>query len=129
LVELQADHGHGLGEGGWDVSWWIGVVLFEGWEHWWAADAAVPQTSRRLRAFLEPAWGHRLPAVDLVHGDLSLTNVLASDGVITRLVDWDDVGLAAGLPTLAGCCWTGIACGWPAGRVVHHSRELGQGSW
>jgi hypothetical protein len=47
LVELQAAQGHGLGEGGLDIPRWVGVVLFEGWEHWWdAAEAAVPQTSR-----------------------------------------------------------------------------------
>jgi len=40
LVELQADQAPRLGEGGWDISWWIGVVLFEGWEHWW--DSAQP---------------------------------------------------------------------------------------
>jgi hypothetical protein len=62
LVELQADQAPRLGEGGWDVSWWIGLVLFEGWEHWWdAAEATAPQTSRRLRAFLQPAWATRPP--------------------------------------------------------------------
>src|SRR6266542_2945557 len=40
LVNLQADQAPRLGEGGWDISWWIGVVLFEGWEHWW--DSAQP---------------------------------------------------------------------------------------
>ena len=103
LVELQADQVPRLGEGGWDVSWWIGVVLFEGWEHWWdAAEAAVPQTSRRLRRFLEPAWGHQLPAADLVHGDLNLTNVLASDGEITGVVNWDDIGVGCRAADLAG---------------------------
>src|SRR6266542_3017983 len=103
LVELQADQGRGLGEGGWDVSWWIGVVLFEGWEHWWeAAEAAAPQASRRLRRFLEPAWGHRLPATDVVHGDLNLTNVLAADGAITGVLDWDDLGVGCRTTDLAG---------------------------
>jgi hypothetical protein len=52
LVDLQADQGQRLGEGGWDVSWWIGVVLFEGWEQWWdAAEAAAPRASRRLRTW------------------------------------------------------------------------------
>src|SRR5262245_53460545 len=38
LVDLQADPGL---RGGWDVSWWIGVVLFEGWECWWEAAESV----------------------------------------------------------------------------------------
>jgi aminoglycoside phosphotransferase (APT) family kinase protein len=102
-VELQAGQAPRLGEGGWDLSWWIGVVLFEGWEHWWdAAQAAAPQTSRRLRAFLQPAWGHRLPATDLVHGDLNVTNVLAADGMITGVVDWDHVGVGCRAADLAG---------------------------
>jgi Phosphotransferase enzyme family len=103
LVELQADQGPRLGEGDWDVSWWIGVVLFEGWEHWWdAAQAVAPQISRRLRAFLQPAWGHRLAAGDLVHGDLNLTNVLAEHGVVSGVVDWDDVGVGCRTTDLAG---------------------------
>ena len=94
LVELQADQAPRLGEGGWDLSWRVGVVPFQGWEQWWdSAEAAAPRTSRRLRAFLEPVWGHRLPGGDLVHGDLNLTNVLASNGVITGVVDWDDLGV------------------------------------
>jgi Ser/Thr protein kinase RdoA (MazF antagonist) len=103
MVEQQADLGSRLGEGGWDLSWWIGVVLFEGWEHWWdSAEAAAPQASRRLRRFLEPSWGYRLPAADLVHGDLNLTNILATDGVISGVVDWDDLGVGCRAADLAG---------------------------
>jgi Phosphotransferase enzyme family len=103
LVEVQAGLAPQLGEGGWDISWWIGVVLFEGWEHWWeAAEAAAPQTSRRLRAFLQPAWGYQLASEDLVHGDLNLTNVLASDGVISGVVDWDDLGVGCRAADLGG---------------------------
>jgi hypothetical protein len=91
LVELQA--GVGSATGGWDISWWIEVVLFEGWEGCWEhTDAAAPQTATRLREFLEPARGHRLPSADVVHHDLGLGNVLARDGKITGIVDWDDAG-------------------------------------
>jgi hypothetical protein len=112
LVELQADPG--LPPGGWDVSWWMGVVLFEGWEHWWDETHAVaPATGARLREFLEPAWGHRLPTVDLVHGDLGPANVLASDGVISGVVDWDDVGLGSRATDLAG-----LLFGWHRLRLA-----------
>jgi phosphotransferase family enzyme len=33
LIELQADLD--VGPGGWDLSWWVGVVVFDGWEGWW----------------------------------------------------------------------------------------------
>ena len=79
------------------------MVLFEGWEGWWdSVEATAPGTSRRLRGFLEPAWGHRLPSVDLVHGDLNLTNVLAADGAISGIVDWDDAGVGCRAADLAG---------------------------
>jgi Phosphotransferase enzyme family len=103
LVDLQAGLGPTLGAGGWDLSWWTGVVLFEGWEHWWDhARRVAPATSRRLRTVLEPAWGHRLPADDVVHGDLNLSNVLIHDGVISGVVDWDHVGLGCRAADLAG---------------------------
>jgi aminoglycoside phosphotransferase (APT) family kinase protein len=66
------------------------------------AEAVAPQASRRLRTFLQPAWGHQLPAGDLVHGDLNLTNVLADDGEIIGVVDWDDVGVGCRATDLAG---------------------------
>jgi hypothetical protein len=95
LIDLQADPGIGP-EGGWDTSWWIGVVLFEGWEGWWdEVQASTPLVARKLRAFVEPAWGFRLPTTDLVHGDLNFTNILCCDGTITGVVDWDDMGLGS----------------------------------
>jgi aminoglycoside phosphotransferase len=101
LVERQAGLGPVLG--GWDVSWWLSVVLFDGWEDWWdISEDVAPKTTRRLRQFIEPAWGHRLPAADLVHHDLNLSNVLARDGAITGVVDWDDAG--------AGSRATDLAC-------------------
>jgi aminoglycoside phosphotransferase (APT) family kinase protein len=101
LVELQRDLA--VEPGGWDTAEWIELVLFEGWESWWdAAEAAAPETSRRLRTFVEPARGHRLPAGDLVHGDLNLSNVLAEDGAITGVVDWDAIGYGSRATDLAG---------------------------
>jgi hypothetical protein len=100
LVELQADAGPTTG--GWDTSWWVTVVLFEGWEGWWEhTDTAAPQTARRLRQYLDPAWGHRLPSADMVHHDLGLSNVLARGGQITGVVDWDDAGTGSRAVDLA----------------------------
>jgi len=96
LIELQAGLGLVLGKAGWDVSWWIDVVVFEGWEGWWnGAEQAAPHTARRLRAFLEPARGYRLPVADLVHGDFGIGNVLARGGAVTAVVDWDHLGVGS----------------------------------
>jgi aminoglycoside phosphotransferase (APT) family kinase protein len=101
LVELQSDLT--IGPGGWDTAEWIELVLFEGWEGWRdAAESAAPKTSKRLHAFLEPARGYRLPTGDLVHGDLNLSNVLAMDGTITGVVDWDALGYGSRASDLAG---------------------------
>jgi hypothetical protein len=101
LVERQAGLGPALG--GWDVSWWLSVVLFDGWEGWWDISQDVaPQATRRLRQFIEPAWGHRLAAADVVHHDLNLSNILVRAGAITGVVDWDDAG--------AGSRATDLAC-------------------
>jgi aminoglycoside phosphotransferase (APT) family kinase protein len=101
LVELQA--GAAVAPGGWDTADWIERVLFEDWAGWCTgAEAAAPETSRRLRAFVEPARGYRLPSGDLVHGDLNLTNVLAAGGAITGVVDWDALGHGSRASDLAG---------------------------
>jgi hypothetical protein len=102
--------------GGWDVSWRIGIVVFEGWEGWEGAEAAAPQTALRLRAFLEPARGQRLPVVDVVHGDLDLSNVLARDGVITGIVEWDHVGVGSRALGL-----TSLLFDWQRLRLAHES--------
>jgi hypothetical protein len=78
-----------------------------------AAGAQAAATSRRLREFLEPARGHRLPSGDLVHGDLGLANVLAADGVITSWTGTTS-GLAAERPTWPARCSNGTGCAWRA---------------
>jgi Ser/Thr protein kinase RdoA (MazF antagonist) len=100
LVELQ----RGLVDSGdWNTAEWIELVLFEGWEGWRdTAQAAAPRTTKRLLAFLEPARGFRLPTDDFVHGDLNLSNVLAEDGRVTGVVDWDAVGYGSRASDLAG---------------------------
>jgi aminoglycoside phosphotransferase (APT) family kinase protein len=95
LVELQADAG--IPAGDYDFTGYVANVLFDDWDQVWAdaprACAAAGPLCARLRRWLEPVWGLRLPAVDYAHNDLNLSNVL-TDGVrITGVVDWDGFGL------------------------------------
>jgi Phosphotransferase enzyme family len=77
---------------------------------------AALQTTRRLHAFLEPARGQRLPAADVVHGDLNLSNVLARDGVITGIVDWDHAGVGSRALDL-----TSLLFDWQRLQFAHES--------
>ena len=49
----------------------------------------------RLRRWLEPVWGLRLPAADYAHNDLNLSNVLTDGARVTGVVDWDEFGLGS----------------------------------
>jgi Ser/Thr protein kinase RdoA (MazF antagonist) len=97
LVELQADAG--IPAGNRDFTDYVANVLFDDWDQVWAdaprACAAAGPLCTRLRRWLEPVWGLRLPAADYAHNDLNLSNVL-TDGVrITGVVDWDEFGLGS----------------------------------
>jgi len=121
LVELQA--GLGPEGGGWDVSWWIDKVVFEGWEGWWdGAEQAAPQTARRLRALLEPATGYRLPVADLVHGDFGVGNLLVQEGTVSGIVDWDHLGIGSRALDL-----TSLLFDWQRLRLAHSSSVTDEG--
>jgi len=127
LVELQAGLGLALGEGGWNVSWWIDVVLFEGWEGWWiGAEQAAPEVARRLRTFLEPAQGYRLPVVDLVHGDFGVGNVLVHNRAVTAVVDWDHVGVGSRALDLASVLfdWQRLRLAAPAAAAPNGGQRV-----
>ena len=98
LVELQADVEHPLGHG-FDVSEWISLVLFDGWEGWWDAAQSASRNAaelcERLRRLVEPVRHRRLPVRDAVHHDLNVSNVLVADGAIAAVVDWDALGLGS----------------------------------
>jgi len=49
----------------------------------------------RVRRWLEPVWGLRLPPADYVSNDLNLPNILTGGALITGVVDWDEFGLGS----------------------------------
>jgi len=112
LVELQADAGIPAGDR--DFTGYVANVLFDGWDEVWAdaarACAAAGPLCARLRRWLQPVWGLRLPPADYAHNDLNLSNILADGAGITGVVDWDEFGLggrALDLVALAVDCERG----------------------
>jgi hypothetical protein len=97
LVELQA--GAGIPAGDRDFTGYVANVLFDDWDQVWAdaarACAAAGPLCARLRRWLQPVWGLRLPAADYAHNDLNLSNVLTDGAQITGVVDWDEFGLGS----------------------------------
>jgi Ser/Thr protein kinase RdoA (MazF antagonist) len=97
LVELQAEAG--VPAGARDFTGYIADVLFDDWDEEWAdaprACAAAGLLCARLRRWLEPVWGLRLPPADYVNNDLNPSNILTDGAVITGVVDWDEFGLGS----------------------------------
>lgn len=97
LVELQADAG--IPAGNRDFTGYVANVLFDDWDEVWAdaprASAAAGLLCARVRRWLQPVWGLRLPPADYAHNDLNLSNVLTDGARITGVVDWDEFGLGS----------------------------------
>jgi Ser/Thr protein kinase RdoA (MazF antagonist) len=97
LVELQAEAGIPAGDR--DFTCYVANVLFDDWDEVWAdAPRACPAAGlvcARLRRWLQPVWGLRLPATDYAHNDLNLSNILTDGERITGVVDWDEFGLGS----------------------------------
>jgi hypothetical protein len=97
LVELQADAGITAADR--DFADYIANVLFDDWDQVWddapRACAAAGPLCERLRRWLEPVWGMRLPPADYTHNDLNPSNILADGTRITGVVDWDEFGLGS----------------------------------
>jgi hypothetical protein len=97
LVELQA--GAGIADERRDFTGYVANVLFDDWDEVWAAApracAAAGPLCARLRRWLEPVWGLRLPPADYAHNDLNPSNILADGARITGVVDWDEFGLGS----------------------------------
>jgi hypothetical protein len=97
LVELQADAGIPAGDR--DFTGYVANVLFDDWDDEWAdaprASAAAGLLCARLRRWLQPVWGLRLPPADYANNDLNLSNILTDGALITGVVDWVSSGWAA----------------------------------
>ena len=95
LVERQA--GAGFPAEDRDFAGYVANVLFDDWDEVWddaprSCPAAGP-LCERIRGWLQPVWGLRLPPADFTHNDLHLTNVLTDGERITGVIDWDEFGL------------------------------------
>jgi Ser/Thr protein kinase RdoA (MazF antagonist) len=104
LVDLQADAG--IAAEGRDFTSYVAHVLFDDWDAVWTdasrACAAAAPLCARLRRWLEPVSGLRLPPADYAHNDLNPSNILTDGARITGVVDWDEFGLGSrGLDLIA----------------------------
>jgi Ser/Thr protein kinase RdoA (MazF antagonist) len=97
LIERQA--GASIPADGRDFTSYIANVLFDDWDEVWAdaarAGGAADQLCARIRRWLQPLWGLRLPPADYAHNDLNLSNILTDGEKITGVVDWDEFGLGS----------------------------------
>jgi aminoglycoside phosphotransferase len=97
LVERQA--GAGIPAGDRDFPSYTANVLFDDWDEVWTdavrAGGAAGPLCARIRRWLQPVWGLRLPPSDYAHNDLNLSNILTDGGQITGVVDWDEFGLGS----------------------------------
>lgn len=94
LVERQA--GAAIPAGDRDFTRYIANVLFDDWDEVWAdAERAAGALCARIRRWLQPVWGLRLPPADFAHNDLNLSNILTDGEQITGVVDWDEFGLGS----------------------------------
>lgn len=99
LVELQADAVPLPTSEDRDFAGYVAHVLFDDWDEVWgnatSAGAAAEALCTRLRHWLAPIWGLRLPARDFTHNDLNLSNIVSDGQHITGVVDWDEFGLGS----------------------------------
>jgi aminoglycoside phosphotransferase (APT) family kinase protein len=128
LVELQADAGIPAGEH--DFTGYVANVLFDDWDDVWAdaagACATAGELCARLRRWLQPVWGLRLPAADYAHNDLNLSNVLTDGAMITGVVDWDEFGLGSRALDLVALAVDCERCGDPnaADRLLARAAQV-----
>lgn len=97
LVERQA--GALIPAGDRDFTGYIANVLFDDWDEVWTDAARAGGTAgllcARIRHWLQPVWGLRLPPADFAHNDLNLSNILTDGEQITGVIDWDEFELGS----------------------------------
>jgi aminoglycoside phosphotransferase len=97
LIERQA--GAAIPAGDRDFTGYIANVLFDDWDEVWAdaarAGGAAGALCARIRRWLQPVWGLRLPPADFAHNDMNLSNILTDGEQITGVIDWDEFGLGS----------------------------------
>jgi Ser/Thr protein kinase RdoA (MazF antagonist) len=122
LVEKQA--GASIPADGRDFTGYIANVLFDDWDDVWAdaarAGGAAGPLCARIRRWLQPLWGLRLPPADYAHNDLNLSNILTDGEKITGVVDWDEFGLGSRALDLVALALDCQQCGAQAaaGRLL-----------
>jgi aminoglycoside phosphotransferase (APT) family kinase protein len=128
LVERQADAAIPADDR--DFTGYVANVLFDDWDQVWAdaerAGAAAGALCARIRRWLRPVWGLRLPPADYAHNDLNLSNILTDGQQITGVVDWDEFALgsrALDLVVLALDCQQGGAAD-AAGRLLGRAASI-----
>ncbi len=74
-------------------------MLFDDWDEIWTdaarAGGGAGLLCARIRRWLQPVWGLRLPSADYAHNDLNLSNILTDGEKITGVVDWDEFALGS----------------------------------
>jgi aminoglycoside phosphotransferase (APT) family kinase protein len=82
-----------------DFTGYIANVLFDDWDEVWADAARADEPDyplcARIRRWLKPVWGLRLPPTDYAHNDLNLSNILTDGERVTGVVDWDEFALGS----------------------------------
>ena len=89
--------------------------------------AGLPPLCARIRRWLQPLWGLRLPPADYAHNDLNLSNILTDGEKITGVVDWDEFGLGSRALDLVALALDCQRCGAPAtaGLLVRAASAAG----
>ncbi len=127
LIELQK--GQTISEvQGQDWVWYMNSVVFRGefgnvraLMQYSAETSALVADIEGLVAGLD---GKMLPQTDLVHGDMEFNQVLAKEGKVTGIVDWDQVGYGDRTMDLASLWYSIVQKPEPRDFIMQHMLEV-----